>query len=36
VGSRFRREAWEFVDLPVRVGFAGDAQRFRIVVIVGR
>lgn len=32
VGSRFRREAWEPVDLPVRVGVAGDARQFRIVV----
>ena len=36
VGSRFRREAWEPVDLPVRVGIAGDARRLRIVVIGGR
>ena len=36
VGSRFRREQWESVDLPVRVGVAGDARRLRIVVIGGR
>ena len=36
VGSRFRRQAWELVDLPVRVGVAGDGRRFRIVVIDGR
>lgn len=36
VGSRFRREAWEPVDLPMRVGDADDARPFRIVVIGGR
>jgi len=32
VGSRFRREDWQPVDLPVRVGVQGDARRFRIVM----
>lgn len=35
VGSRFKRQAWEPVDLPMRVGVAGDTHGYRIV-IVGR
>lgn len=36
LGSRFRREAWEPVDLPLRVGVGGDVRRFRFVLVGGR